>query len=1496
MNLQLKMVPLTHAQKRIWYAEKKYAESNLWNIVFTHDFLGKVDVTLIRKAILACIRSNDGLRLQFSEAYGNVQQYVSEQIPDVIELFEFENEVEKDLFLNSLSSQPFHLLDSKLYYFCVYKVKSHIGFYMKLHHIICDAWTVRLICEQIWGNYQQFVTGEYHHDSYPSYIDYLSKESQYLQSPVMQKNRQYWLDLLKDMPTTLKLSRSATDNGRIDSQRLNFYLTESLTETVRDFCTRQSIQPFHFLFSVFIYCLSRLSLQNEFVLGTVVHNRTGRAEKKTVGMFVNTMSYRASLNDKDLFFDLVQSVAKNIKSHMRHQKYPYDLLLTDLTDTYGYPSNWMQTVFSYDTFTHPLPNQWHANDKEIVPLVLHVTERESKTRFKFEFDFHTAIYTEKEVSRIFEFIKNIINEVIETPHIQLSDIEMISREEKTCLLSHFNHELKSLNDFKSIHQHIHEHAERNPDRIAVATEDQEVSYRELDRKSDCIARLIQQKGIHPGDCVGCLFDRSTELIVILLGIMKSGAAYVPIDPSYPSSRIQHIIRCSDMKYLFAGTRHRNAIPSGVEIVEYSSDLFSMPVDDFQAHKPNPHELLYIVFTSGSTGEPKGVMVEHLGFFNLLKVHHETFDTNFHDRMTQVASPGFDAMAFEIWPCLTHGATLHIVPDNIRTDPYYLKSWIIKNEITITYQPTAVAEFLIHEAWPDSISLRCLTTAGERLTKYPKSTLPFQFYNLYGPTEDTVWTTIAEIKSVEGPPQKYPSIGNPIANHRVYIIDQEFNLQPIGISGELCISGTGLARGYINRSELTEERFIDNPFEPGTRLYRTGDLAYWAWDGSVQYIGRQDNQVQIRGYRVELGEIEHHIQNMAGVREAAVIADKNELKQSRLSAYCAGDKSLTEQNIRQYLREHLPDYMIPTSIQLLDRLPRNEHGKLNVHALPKSDNRQIGRQIVAPKNDIQKHLVTAFIKYLGISEISIQDHYFELGGDSIKAIQISYEMQKLGYEMHVADLYEHPTIESVSRSIVPLIKPVQQNSEYQTIPLTPIQQWFFQQNFKNMHQWNHTLTIRSIRRLQPEMVQIVMMDLVRHHQTLQYIFYRSDDKWIQERLKKDHRLFDYFFEDLRHTDVYVDHMQIHVHEMQRSMNLQTGPLVKLGHFRTPDGDLLVFIIHHLVVDGISWRILLENFIEGYEHEIRGWHHQYRLQTFPYADWAQYLHNYANNPLLLQELQYWQTIENTHSDSLKRDLVVHSRQVRDMHTKKIILSESDTDLLLKDIHRAFHTNVQDILLACLGLSFYEWQGIQQIRLQLESHGRHPVFSKITVSRTIGWFTSMYPFLLSVQQPKDIAYHIKSIKEALRQVPNYGIGYGILNYLTPADLKPDWKYYETPEICFNYLGELDVSLKDNSLDMSLALFELFTSPESEKPYVLEINSLVRNRHLEIWFEYHSQEFQEKNMCRLTEIFYNNLIRMIRFCLEQRETEWTPSDFGDTTLSIDDLEKINQLIDYID
>ncbi|MBN2105047.1 amino acid adenylation domain-containing protein [bacterium] len=1496
MNSQLKMYPLTHAQKRIWYAEKKYSDSNLWNIIFTHDFLGAVDVDLMRRAIMTCIRSNDGLRLQFNEANGNVQQYVSEVEPECIEIFEFENEVEKDLFLNNLSAKPFHVMDSNLYYFCIYKVKFHIGFYMKLHHIICDAWTVRLICEQIWGNYQQFVTGEYHTESYPSYIDYLTSEAKYLHSPVMEKNRCYWLDLLRNMPASLKLSRLTVKKGTIDSQRLNFYLSEDMTDAIRDFCAEQTMQPFHFLFSAFLCCLSKCSLQKEFVLGTVVHNRTGRKEKKTVGMFVNTVPFRASLNDLNSFIDLVQSVTKNIKSHLRHQKYPFDLLLTDLKDTYGYSTDWMEVVFSYDTFTHPLPNQWHANDKEIVPLVLHVTERESKTKLKFEFDFHTAVYSEKEVSRIFEFIKNIISEVIKTPQIQLSEIEMISKEEKTCLLSHFNHETRPLDDFQPIHQLISKQVRLNPDQRAIVTHDQEITFRELDQRANWIANSIRQKGIGPGDCVGCLFDRSVELIVTLLGIMKSGAAYVPIDPSYPSARILHMIKASSMTCLVTDAGHRNAIGSRVEIIEYPSDPQSQILAYFQAHEPDPHDLLYVVFTSGSTGEPKGVMVEHLGFFNLLKVHQETFCTASSDRMTQVASPGFDAMAFEIWPCLSRGATLYIVPDIIRTDPYYLKSWMIDHKITFTYQPTAIAEFLIHEEWPDKTYLRCLTTAGERLKKYPKSELPFRFFNLYGPTEDSVWTSIAEIKTDNKQSERYPSIGNPIMNHQIYITDHELHLQPIGISGELCISGTGLARGYINRSELTDERFISNPFEPGARLYRTGDLAYRTWDGSIQFIGRKDNQVQIRGFRVELGEIEHHLQNMPGVRDAAVLADTDKRKQSRLLAYLVGDNALTEQHIRQYLHHHLPDYMIPAFIRLLDELPRNEHGKLNVQALPAPDNRQKSRHIAAPENNIQRHLVSAFKKYLDVPEISILDHYFELGGDSIKAIQISYEMQKLGYEMHVADLYEHPTIESISRKIVHLKKTIHKKHKYQEIPLTPIQCWFFQQNLKDQHQWNQTLTLRSIRRLHPEMVQIVMIDLIRHHQTLQYIYYQDHNKWIQELSKEGHQLFDYFFEDLRYTDAYVDHMQVHVHELQRSMNIKTGPLVKLGHFRTSDGDLLVFIIHHLAVDGISWRILLEDFIEGYEHEIQGLYDQYRLQTLPFADWSHHLTDYAKNPLLFKELSYWQGIGSAHSAVLSKDQIVGSRLAKDMLTKKIILSESDTGQLLKEVHRAFHTNVEDILLACLGLSLYKWQGIEQIRLHLEGHGRHPTFTELTVSRTIGWFTSIYPVLLSVKEPDNIAYHIKSTKETLRQVPNHGMGYGILNYLTPSDLKRNWQIVKIPEICFNYLGELDASLKDNSLDLSLVLFELFTSPESEKRYALEVNSMVRNGQLEIWFEYHNQEFREKNIQYLTDIFYDNLIRMICFCLDKHETEWTPSDFGDATLSIDDLDTINQMIDCIE
>ncbi|MBN1779742.1 amino acid adenylation domain-containing protein [bacterium] len=1491
-------VPLTHAQMRIWYAEKKYRGLGLGNIVMTHRFPRPVDPEIAARAIRQCIRSNDGLRLRLNENEEGVHQTLSSSCSDMIDIYHFKDEFEKDLFLHEKSAEVFQLTDSDLYYFCVTHVQGVTGFYMHLHHTICDGWTVRLIADRIWETVQMLERGETDLREYPSYLAYQEKERQYINSPQCSRDRDYWLDLLKNMPPPVHFGTCSGPGPQIDSLRLNYYLTPEETAAMNAFCRNQDIQPSHFHFSVFIFCLSRLSFQKEMVLGTMVHNRTGRQEKATVGMFVNTVPFRVSVNGQLSFIEWIKDIARQVKGHMRHQKYPYDLLLQDLKNVYGYGTDWLRVVFSYDNFTHSIPVQWHPNKYEVVPLVLHVTERESRERLKFEFDFHSAAYEETDIARLFDCLKHCMSEIIRLPRIRLADLELIGRDEKMLLLSRFNDE-NTVPPFTSIPSLVEQMAGQYARHPAIVEGEFQLEYRELDARANQIAAVLQESDIGPGSLVGCLFPRSTGLIVSLLGILKTGAAYLPIDPAYPDSRIRHIIADSGLRHIMVHPDFRHMIDEDIHVVEYSAGLFR---NRKRLCKPGiaPDDLLYVIYTSGSTGMPKGVMIEHTGFINLLRVHQVLFHNQPSDRMTQAASPGFDAMALEIWPCLTSGATLYIVPDQERKDPSHLQQWMIKNRITQSFQPTAVAESLIHFRWPEETALTHLKTGGERLTQVPSGELPFRFYNLYGPTEDTVFTTWCEIRSGSSK-GKLPPIGRPIANHAVYIVDSEMNLQPVGATGELCISGCGLARGYVNNPELTRDKFCVNPFAPDAeapyrRMYRTGDLAKWNPDGTLQYIGRLDNQVQIRGFRIEPGEIEYHLMQIAGVREAAVIARGSGVRENRLHAYVCGPASLTSGHIRSCLKAVLPEYMIPTSIHLMQSLPRNSHGKLDGSGLPVSVNSGKRTSGSRPVNEVQRCLVAAFEKHLGCKQVGIHDHYFEIGGDSIKAIQIAFELQKQGYDMHVTDLYEYPTIAEISGRIGRCHAAGGTTADSGPVPLTPIQHWFFERRFADQHEWNQSLIMRSGRRLNPEIVQLVLMNLIHCHPALRFTFREMNGSWLQQMNDAVIPYFDYLFEDLRHEDVYIDHLHGHINHLRQRMNLETGPLVKAAHFRTTDGDFIVLIIHHLVVDGISWRIIIEDFITGYTDFMRGGSGRSADEGILFSDWSCKLAEAANTPVIEKEAAYWRQVIRSGHDHLKTDACVSERLTMDFRNKKLIVPERETALLLRDVNRTYRTNTQDILLSCLALSLFHWQNMTRLFIHLEGHGRQALSAGARAARTVGWFTSLFPVLIELPEHPVIADLIKTVKETLRRVPGHGNGYGMLKYLSRDRLARLLSGDEEPMICFNYLGELDSSMENNPMGLSIVSFEHTTGLMSEKTYAIEINCFVRNGRLEVWFGTHCREFSESNIHRFIELFNENLDKIIRICTEKSQPEWTPSDFGDSSLSLSDLDTISGFIDCIE
>jgi amino acid adenylation domain-containing protein/non-ribosomal peptide synthase protein (TIGR01720 family) len=993
------------------------------------------------------------------------------------------------------------------------------------------------------------------------------------------------------------------------------------------------------------------------------------------------------------------------------------------------------------------------------------------------------------------------------------------------------------------------------------------------------------------------------------------------------------------------------IPGGKRLAKEKGAAFAREVimlDEFNAGPAGidadinrSTDLAYAMFTSGSTGRPKGTMVEHANVVNLVLGLKERIYKNYEGRLnvSLIAPYVFDASVQQLFGALLQGHTLYIVPEWTRADGLGLLQYYKKNKIDISDGTPTHIRLLLESISTSTLNLDAphFIIGGEALPqktverffdcfngKAPKIT------NVYGPTECCVDSTSFEVSKENIHAFDNIPIGKAMPNEQAYIMDKKNRLQPVGIAGELCISGDGAARGYLNRPELTAEKF-DRDYRdenqkllrgvqgggflekspPGRRrqkIYKTGDLARWLPDGNIEFIERMDHQVKIKGHRIELGEIESQLLKHDKIKEAIVITvekdaedNENENKDRYLCAYIRSDKEFTAAELREYLQRDLPDYMIPLNVVQLDRIPLTANGKVNRKALPAAEFRGTAREYAAPTDEVQEALVETWQQVLGIERVGIDDNFFELGGDSIKSIQISARLQERRLKLKISGLFSHPTIRQLSGHVEETSISTPQGPVEGGVVLTPIQKYFFESNFTHPHHFNHSVMLYKKDGLDETVIDNVFAGIVGHHDALRMVYRVEEDRVIQVNRGPGAQgnLFHLEVIDCKGVENLETKIEKEAGRIQGSIDLQEGPLVRLGLFETGQGDHLLIVIHHLVVDGVSWRILLEDLAAGYRQVENNEKIRFPAKTVSFKYWAEKLEQYAESKEILRESDYWRAVEETVIEPLPRDFHVGTpkKKLKYCDTVQLGLNEADTLTLLKDVNQAYNTEINDILLTALGMAIKEWGGVEKVSINLEGHGREEIIEGVNISRTVGWFTSQFPVILDMGPAGDLSYKIKAVKEILRRIPNKGIGYGILRYLTPAGKRGGLKFKLEPEISFNYLGQF--GQEDNHRDSIIRISTLnagdSTGPEMEMKYALNVNGILVGRKLELSFSYNTHEYEKSSIRALVDCCKINLRKIIRHCAGKKETESTPSDLivDDVDISLEDLDDIKGLVE---
>ncbi|QUH28821.1 non-ribosomal peptide synthetase [Vallitalea guaymasensis] len=1522
---------LSSAQKRLFVIKQFKDNSMNYNMPSVTIIEGKLDIEKFENVFKQLIKRHEALRTSFEIIDGIPMQKIHEEIDFKMEFIEKDEEELENIIKEFL--RPFVLNKPPLLRVTLVKLKEErYAMLLDIHHIVSDGVTMEIILKEIGELYK----GEKLDELTLQYKDFSEWQNKFLTTDLAKKQEEYWL---KELAGEIPVLNMPTDYQRPSEQsfegdKINFRLDKKVTAQLKEIAAKTGSTLYMTIVAAYNVLLSKYTGQEDIIIGSPVVGRTHESFQNIVGMFVNTIALRNFPKpDKDFIAFLTEVKQKFLEAY-ENQDYQFEELVVRLDLEKDFSRNplfdtmvaW-QNVDIRDADISGLSFVPYDFNSKIAKFDLTLLVYESKEGLECTFEYCTKLYKKETIEKFAASFGRILTQIVEDSTTSIKQIDIIDESEKKKVLYDFNDTKADYSRHKTMHQLFEEQVEKTPYNLAAVFEGKEITYRELNERANQLAVFLKKKGVEAGIPVAIIVERSMEMIIGVMGILKSGGAYVPIDPNFPLTRIGTIIKnsniscivtqCEQIELIKELQKENDEIQNVIcidtqEDVNFEDDkivtpseLIGLPTENL-GRMSTPQDIAYIIYTSGSTGTPKGVVEKHQPAINLIEWVNNKFSINEKDQILFITSLCFDLSVYDIFGILASGGSIRIASKNEVKDAQKLLDIILEEPITFWDSAPAALQQLVPLISEDkelvkNYRFRLIFQSGDwipvTLPDIMRKAFPgVDVISLGGATEATIWSNYYEIEKVDPDWISIP-YGKPIQNAKYYILDSNLNPCPMGVAGDLYIGGECLATGYANDLKQTNERFIPNPFvqESNEKMYKTGDIARWMHDGNMEFLGRKDQQVKIRGYRIEIGEIEYQLLQHSSIKEVYVMARDGEGKNKYLCAYIVAEKDLTVAKLRKYLGDLLPAYMIPSYFIQIPKMPITSNGKLDRKALPMPDGSiNIGNTYEEPNNEIQEKLSTIWSEVLGISKIGIGDNFFDLGGDSIKAIQIVSRMNTINLKIEIKDLLKNPTIKELSRKVRVSDRQIEQGAVTGQVPLTPIQKWFLQQNTEEINHFNQAVMLYKKDGFQSDVVKKVFKKITEHHDALR-MRYCSDDNEISQYCKPiEDAEITIMEKDLRYNLNYEQVIKEEADRIHRSLDLNEGPLFGLAIFKTYKGDYLLIVIHHMVVDGISWRILLEDLALGYEQVLSNKEIQFTRKTDSYKEWANKLQVYANSNKALKEISYWQTIEDAPVESLPKDRIIDKNMAADSKTVHASISEAKTEQLLKDVNKAYNTEINDILITALCLTVKNWTDKDNVLIQLEGHGREEIIEDIDITRTVGWFTSMYPVIFDMAKSEDISYQIKNIKETLRNVPNKGVGYGILKYLTESKLHKEIQFTKKAEICFNYLGQFDIQDETQVFSISSLSTGQAISHKLEKEHAIEINGKVSEGKLMLDISYNQKEYNEDTIKTFADNYIKNLEDILVHCLDKDTVELTPSDFGDDdTLSIEELENINSLFD---
>jgi len=1412
-------------------------------------------------------------------------------------------------------------------------------FVWSIHHLLMDGWSTPLLLKEVFALYQAFCRGEDLDLSSPRpYRDYIA----WLQRQDRTAAERFWRTALQGLtaPTvlhadrTLKSSREPGDSH--GEERV--WLSADATDPLRSFARQNRLTLNTLLQGAFAILLSRYCGERDVLFGATVSGRPAQLDgaEEMIGLFINTLPVRVQVDEDEPVLPWLRNIQQR---QAERSQFEYASLM-DIHRWSELPRgrsifDAILVVENYPRVNVPSGSRdtvrvrgVHAFERTNYPLTL-VAGALGELSLRAVYD--PLRFQAATIQRMLGHLQTLLQGLVADPARRLSELPLMTEAERHQVLVQWNQTGTDYPREATVHSLFEDQTARKPDAIAVVCPsafpaqagdaessqgaDVQLTYAELNARANQVARALKRCGVGPEVMVGLCAERGPEMLAGMLGILKAGGAYVPLEPTYPAQRLAFMIEDTNAPVLLTQRHLLKELPAeGRHVIFLDADepLFEEESRENIGSGADAESLAYVIYTSGSTGRPKGTMVPHRGVVRLVKATNY-IDPGPDEVFLQFAAISFDASTFEIWGPLLNGGRLVVFPPHTPSLEE-LGSFVEEQGITVLWLTAALFRQMVDQQLDRLKGVRQLLAGGETLSaphvrKVLQTLGDRCLVNGYGPTENTTFTCCHRMDAASRVDESVP-IGRPIANTEVYVLDKYGAPVPIGVPGELYTGGDGLARGYLNLPELTAEHFVPHPFRPelGAKLYCTGDQVRWLPDGAIEFLGRVDHQVKIRGFRVELGEIEAALREHPSVSDAVVLAREDAPGDKRLVAYVvfAAGRPADTSRLQDFLTQKLPRYMVPSALLVMDSLPLTPNKKLDRSALPAPGPTRpdLEAGFVAPRTPVEKTLAAIWTEILRIDRVGIHDNFFQLGGDSILSIQIVARANDAEVKITPKQMFERQTIAELA-AVAGTVSTPEATQGWVTgpVPLTPVQHWFFQRQLPNPHHFNQAVLQEVHQAVDAALLEQTVRQLSQHHDALRLRFSRSDAGWQQVNLGPG--------QSAGFTEVDLSNVpeadqgraiEEKAAELQAGLNLSDGPLMRVAlfHLGPQHAPRLLVTIHHLAVDVVSFRILLEDLQTVYQQLSRGETPRLPSKTTSFQYWARRLQEHAQSATLTTERDYWLAQSPQTVSRLPVDIPEGrgANTVASAQRVLVSLNTEETKTLLQEVPKAYHTQINDVLLTAVVRAFAPWTSSTSLLIDLEGHGREHLFDDVNLSRTVGWFTTIFPVCLDLEGCAAPGDALRRVKEQLRRVPNRGIGYGLLRYLgDDADTARKMRALPRAGVCFNYVGQLDQVLGESGLFRPA---RESSGPardrESPRSHLVAISGHVVGGELQMVWEYSANLHHRATIEGVARQFITDLRRLITHCQSPEAGGHTPSDFALAGLDEDELGKLADLIDGAD